>query len=266
MAALCPDQLYAQRHRTSVHEFDAMCMTRLSLAIGDDTIVGEPDTSGDEELARRMQEEWAREGGDALPPAPAPVPPSPAQVRLVHTRAAAAACSDEVIARSMEEQEHFARFNRRRPSEDGEGNHVLEVRRSRSSLSAQDPIQVLQQLVADWGGESNHNTLAATLGLPDTSLMHLRRHSHQVDIGASQMQIDQLPIHKFCPHSPNSTHKEGEGEHDSDKHQCSVCLDDFQPQAELRTLPCMHIFHVECIDEWLTKSATCPICKHNIGF
>lgn len=78
----------------------------------------------DEELARRMQEEWAREGGDALPPAPAPVPPSPAQVRLVHTRAAAAACSDEVIARSMEEQEHFARFNRRRPSE---GESRLEI-------------------------------------------------------------------------------------------------------------------------------------------
>jgi ribosomal protein L40E len=47
--------------------------------------------------------------------------------------------------------------------------------------------------------------------------------------------------------------------------QCQVCLDDFNTGDELRTLTCMHQFHVHCIDPWLKRTATCPICKHNLS-
>ena len=29
-------------------------------------------------------------------------------------------------------------------------------------------------------------------------------------------------------------------------------------------LPCAHIFHCECVSEWLTKSCTCPICRYEL--
>ncbi|KAI8376098.1 uncharacterized protein BYT42DRAFT_573389 [Radiomyces spectabilis] len=45
---------------------------------------------------------------------------------------------------------------------------------------------------------------------------------------------------------------------------CAICLDDFEPDTNLRVLPCLHGFCVACIDVWLTKkSSLCPICKYD---
>ncbi|KAJ1960485.1 hypothetical protein IWQ62_004217, partial [Dispira parvispora] len=45
---------------------------------------------------------------------------------------------------------------------------------------------------------------------------------------------------------------------------CAVCIDEFERGQLVRQLPCNHLFHLECIDEWLTeKSGVCPLCKFN---
>ena len=33
--------------------------------------------------------------------------------------------------------------------------------------------------------------------------------------------------------------------------QCSVCMEDFQLQDVVRSLPCHHLFHTDCINPWL---------------
>lgn len=43
---------------------------------------------------------------------------------------------------------------------------------------------------------------------------------------------------------------------------CSICLEDFEVGEKLRVLPCNHLFHLECIQPWLTERyPNCPLCK-----
>ena len=46
--------------------------------------------------------------------------------------------------------------------------------------------------------------------------------------------------------------------HDS---ECCICLDKFEDGEKISTLKCNHCFHEECIDNWLQKNLTCPLCR-----
>ncbi|KAK3194895.1 hypothetical protein Dsin_026205 [Dipteronia sinensis] len=44
--------------------------------------------------------------------------------------------------------------------------------------------------------------------------------------------------------------------------QCSICLGEYQEKEVLRIMPkCGHNFHLCCIDVWLRKQSTCPVCR-----
>mmetsp|Transcript_10023 Transcript_10023/g.22772 ORF Transcript_10023/g.22772 Transcript_10023/m.22772 type:complete len:218 (+) Transcript_10023:580-1233(+) len=49
-----------------------------------------------------------------------------------------------------------------------------------------------------------------------------------------------------------------------DDQKCMVCLEAFAAGENLRTLPCLHRYHQSCVDEWLSRSRECPICKRDI--
>lgn len=42
---------------------------------------------------------------------------------------------------------------------------------------------------------------------------------------------------------------------------CPVCLEDFQRAEELAVCPCLHGFHMKCLQQWLNQHNTCPMCK-----
>lgn len=47
----------------------------------------------------------------------------------------------------------------------------------------------------------------------------------------------------------------------NEEEPCSVCMEEFEDHDDVKVLPCGHIFHVECIDSWLTIDHVCPICR-----
>jgi len=66
--------------------------------------------------------------------------------------------------------------------------------------------------------------------------------------GARQAQavLARLPVSRLAEASPGT--------------QCSICLDDLVAGAEVRTLPCMHVFHRKCIDRWFMTPGGKPRC------
>lgn len=43
---------------------------------------------------------------------------------------------------------------------------------------------------------------------------------------------------------------------------CCVCLCEFKEGEQIRVLPeCFHLFHVVCIDMWLSSHSNCPLCR-----
>lgn len=46
---------------------------------------------------------------------------------------------------------------------------------------------------------------------------------------------------------------------------CSICLSDLAADAEVRSIPCGHIFHQECLDPWLKIRDTCPNCVRRVA-
>ncbi|XP_050271963.1 E3 ubiquitin-protein ligase BIG BROTHER-like [Quercus robur] len=46
--------------------------------------------------------------------------------------------------------------------------------------------------------------------------------------------------------------------------ECAVCLEQFRVGWHAK-LPCSHIFHRNCILQWLRMSDFCPLCRHKMA-
>ena len=46
---------------------------------------------------------------------------------------------------------------------------------------------------------------------------------------------------------------------------CNICLTEFDQGEKVRTLPCFHLFHLKCIDNWLNRKPECPVCRLKVG-
>lgn len=72
--------------------------------------------------------------------------------------------------------------------------------------------------------------------------------------GLTKEQIDNLSTRNYEQNSVDSERGK----------VCSVCISDYVAGNKLRRLPCMHEFHVHCIDRWLSENCTCPVCRQPV--
>ncbi|GJN07462.1 hypothetical protein PR202_ga25295 [Eleusine coracana subsp. coracana] len=76
--------------------------------------------------------------------------------------------------------------------------------------------------------------------------------------GMSREMINRIPKTRFSDASNCDQHTE------TAVVQCAFRLD-FGAQHFVRALPhCQHIFHVRCIDNWLLRHASCPLCRAGV--
>ncbi|PKA46222.1 E3 ubiquitin-protein ligase SDIR1 [Apostasia shenzhenica] len=80
-------------------------------------------------------------------------------------------------------------------------------------------------------------------------LLALDENNHH-HVGASERQINCLPQSVI--------------QNDGSEEACAVCLETPTVGDTIRHLPCLHKFHKDCIDTWLRRKRSCPICKCGI--
>mmetsp|Transcript_25796 Transcript_25796/g.48562 ORF Transcript_25796/g.48562 Transcript_25796/m.48562 type:complete len:413 (-) Transcript_25796:144-1382(-) len=51
---------------------------------------------------------------------------------------------------------------------------------------------------------------------------------------------------------------------DDTNKECCICLEANEIGSTVKRLPCGHLFHPECIDSWIQKHCTCPVCRYEL--
>ena len=105
-----------------------------------------------------------------------------------------------------------------------------------------------------------------------------RSYSASVPRGAAQRSrerkgdkkvIAALPTREWAPR-PSAPPPEGSGEQGQEQASaetpaCMVCLEEYKAGDVVKTLPCLHYFHSDCIDKWLRRNGKCPECRVSIN-
>ncbi|KTG35957.1 hypothetical protein cypCar_00045605 [Cyprinus carpio] len=96
-------------------------------------------------------------------------------------------------------------------------------------------------------------------------LLQLEDRLGNVNRGAVQTTIERFTFpHKYKKRRPLELKiSMDEEELDTDE-KCTICLSMLEDGEDVRRLPCMHLFHQACVDQWLATNKKCPICRVDI--
>lgn len=63
---------------------------------------------------------------------------------------------------------------------------------------------------------------------------------------------------------PKALYKDAKTD-DENSFMCTICQEEYSDNTQVLCLPCTHLFHEKCIDEWFNKSTECPNCRSNVS-
>ncbi|GMY36653.1 Ubiquitin--protein ligase [Fagus crenata] len=46
--------------------------------------------------------------------------------------------------------------------------------------------------------------------------------------------------------------------------KCIICLEEWENGDLAYQLPCVHVYHNDCIDRWLEDNQSCPVCRYSM--
>ncbi|XP_028295670.1 E3 ubiquitin-protein ligase Arkadia isoform X3 [Gouania willdenowi] len=96
-------------------------------------------------------------------------------------------------------------------------------------------------------------------------LLHLEERLGTVNRGASQGTIERCTYpHKYKKRKLHGKQDEDEVADEDTEEKCTICLSILEEGEDVRRLPCMHLFHQLCVDQWLLTNKKCPICRVDI--
>ncbi|GLT79539.1 hypothetical protein SLA2020_510240 [Shorea laevis] len=102
-----------------------------------------------------------------------------------------------------------------------------------------------------------------------SSLLGYNMNMGSTEKGASDDQISRLTSWRYK--GAANTNVELGNEVDcnpgceSEDPECCICLAKYRDKEEVRQLPCSHIFHLKCVDQWLRIISCCPLCKQELA-
>lgn len=83
------------------------------------------------------------------------------------------------------------------------------------------------------------------------------RSPRSIEKGVDPITIQSIPVHAYGGRDAKQAIKKLEPEI-----ECAICLSEFEERDWVKEIPyCGHVFHVECIDTWLSSHVTCPLCR-----
>jgi hypothetical protein len=106
---------------------------------------------------------------------------------------------------------------------------------------------------------------------PHLTAMHLQLMMSDRDFNAEDYQaLLDLDQNNVVPSTVGATEAEirrnpcfivADNDEKQKSRSCSICLYPFAAGDSVRTIPCLHQYHTDCIDGWLRTNAICPVCK-----
>ncbi|XP_053282157.1 E3 ubiquitin-protein ligase Arkadia isoform X2 [Pleuronectes platessa] len=107
--------------------------------------------------------------------------------------------------------------------------------------------------------------ISSGFGRTYEDLLHLEERLGTVNRGASQGTIERCTYpHKYKKRKLLGKQEEDEGADEDTEEKCTICLSMLEEGEDVRRLPCMHLFHQLCVDQWLLTNKKCPICRVDI--
>lgn len=100
--------------------------------------------------------------------------------------------------------------------------------------------------------ENNGDIVSNIDNMTYEELLELEEKIGNVSKGLDNIQIKNIPIDLYK-----------KGKYNNDK--CIICQYEYKLREKVKLLPCKHIFHPECIDEWLKNEKKCPFCKTEVN-